>query len=161
MHAPILSLVTALLSVVSLGGCGSSRPLSSLTAARRLTICQPIADQIGGAFGCTARTLSEGGAGVETHFKFTAETVFKSNGRLSRYSRLRPVGELMSTSGHAPDCVARELKRLSLEALADLPQGLSVPLELEFVVSDHKGPPTGAPSEDGASCIITISSPDS
>ncbi len=144
---------------LGLSGCGASVSLSKLPAPQKQQICQPLADQIAGAYGCTARNLAGNNAGVTGRFRFTADTFFTASGRLGRYEKLRPVGELTTTTGRAPDCVAREIKRLSLN-LDAFPNGLAVPIELESVIGDRKMPPRGTLSAERDRCLITISSAD-
>ncbi len=133
-----------MLLTLALGGCGPH--FSKLPAAEQEAVCKPLLQQIGDRFGCTTGQILMGLHATDVNHKYTATLHFAPDGRLDRFTELRPHEN--NRQQQAPGCVSRALQSLNIEPR---PKGISIPVRLHYRA---RTPPNAEAYDDR--CVLTL-----
>lgn len=140
------SLLSILLVTPTLFACGGAPTLADLPPDARPTVCQAFAAEPATGYGCRAEDVP----GVRDARVYLSEVEFRADGRMKRFTGLRPkVDDMTAMSAKPPRCVDGELKLLR----TDPPQAMVVPITLRYRAGTQPG---RASRFEGGRCVIDI-----
>lgn len=144
MHSlPVISL---LLVVPALTACGGAPTLSNLPPDARAAVCRAFAAEPGTGYGCRAEDVPS----VRDTPVYLAEVEFRADGRMKRFTGLRPkVDDITAMQARPPRCVDGEIKLLR----TDPPQAIMVPITLRYRASVQAG---RASRFEADRCVIDV-----